>query len=1041
MNFKKRRLNKALEEKVYRVKLVHGKKGWITVGLTFVTLFSATVFGAKSVDASAVNNVATANSTTSGYVQLWNNVTKNSIRKANRGLQNGTAWKTAKAVKGVDGKTYVLVGGNEYANVNEMDLSDETSYQKLSGIVHIGDVEYARLYTDPLNGSKVIRNRALLGNSDWIVNKKVTVNGVTYYRVATNEWVKANNANLTSENSRSDKTYIKNAPDEETTTTPDTDTNNNGGSGSYNGGSTTTPAKDTANVTVKYVNTSGEEIATPKTLKNQKVGSDLTERAIDVDGYTLISEGTQNVTISKDGNTITFTYTKDVVPAETGDVTIKAVDENNNAIGEATTVTKNVGDSYIAVAPKIQGYTLDDDSSKTITVAEEGNIVTFKFKKDTTTPTNPDTDKTANVTVKYVDADGNELANPKILTDQKVGSTVTENAVEVEGFTADKDTQNVVVGADGNTITFTYTKDATDPEATKSGITVNYVAEDGTVLDSKTESVENGKPFTAEAQTIDGYTLKGEQTQTIDSVSGDKTLTFTYTKDTQPINQFDITTKYVNENGDEIATAKVEQADEGSNYTTKAIDIKGYTLKGNDTQIIHGVNGDATQTFTYTKDAEPAQKFNIVTKYVDEKGKEIAHDKTEQAEVDSVYTTSAIPVKGYTLNDDSTKSVTVDKDSSKNVIIFSYKTNETNSINVDQIQSKLFDLINSYREANLQDPLTVDDNLTLGSDVRAADEANEVNTSGDINKADHNNSDDTYFDQESHIKQDNSLFKAENLLVTYGDDVDTVAQNAFNQWKNSKDHNDNMLNSEFSKTGLSVVQLNNGEFLAIQVFAGSGKESLYDPNMDNTASIADLGYTSSDILKAAESEPIDPSSHAAPVSKLAKDPKAYFGDRVFKSLKDYKKWASTKHNEGSIWDEGSGSGTFLAYDTKGHPIGFVPYVYYLSDTASDLLAQGKTTWTTDYIISVGEPTTGTVTYALIRNDRTNYLNYNLIPEKQLTGKSGDKITISAPDITGYRLDEAYNKSNTKEIILDVDPSNNDYMFTYIANDAPLQPEG
>lgn len=32
MNFKKRRLNKALEEKVYRVKLVHGKFiGWVPV--------------------------------------------------------------------------------------------------------------------------------------------------------------------------------------------------------------------------------------------------------------------------------------------------------------------------------------------------------------------------------------------------------------------------------------------------------------------------------------------------------------------------------------------------------------------------------------------------------------------------------------------------------------------------------------------------------------------------------------------------------------------------------------------------------------------------------------------------------------------------------------------------------------------------------------------------------------------------------------------------------------------------------------------------
>ncbi|AYE38234.1 hypothetical protein D1B17_06150 [Companilactobacillus zhachilii] len=259
MNFKKRRLNKALEEKTYRVKLVHSNKGWLTIGATFITLLGAMTMSQLTTDASAVNNVATANATKKGFVQLYNSVTEKSIHKANRGLQNGSAWKTAKAVKGVDGETYLLVGGNEYANAKEMDLADETSSQDLSGIVHIGDVQYARLYSNPLNGAKLISNRALSGNSDWKTNAKVTVDGVIYYRVATDEWVKANNANLTSENSRSEKTYIKNAPDAETnTTTPNT--NNNGGgssSSSHNGGGSTTtptdPTKDEATIIIHFV--------------------------------------------------------------------------------------------------------------------------------------------------------------------------------------------------------------------------------------------------------------------------------------------------------------------------------------------------------------------------------------------------------------------------------------------------------------------------------------------------------------------------------------------------------------------------------------------------------------------------------------------------------------------------------------------------------------------------------------------------------------------------------------------------------------------
>ncbi|WP_125588830.1 MucBP domain-containing protein [Companilactobacillus jidongensis] len=1195
MNFKKRRLNKALEERTYRVKLVHGKKGWITVGLTFVTLFSLTALGQKTVDASAVNNVATANSTTGSYVQLWNNVTKDSIRKANRGLQNGTAWKTAKAVKGVDGKTYVLVGGNEYANVNEMDLADETSSQKLSGTVHVGNVEYAALYTNPLEGAKQIKNRGLAGNSDWITNQKVTVDGVTYYRVATNEWVKANNANLTSENSRSDKNYIKNAPDDETVTTPDTDNNNgSSSSGSHNnGGSTET---EYANVTVKYVDENGNKIFPTSTIE-QKVGETYTSKAAKIDGYTVNGNNTQSIKVTKNGNnTIIFAYTKassekdatiilhfvdkdgkkladdvtdtakvgstyraesaqighywvdfggedgldrdiqvkagvneytfkykhignvnvyyvdkatgmrienigggtmltvgdpfvatakdidgytligdktqtvnvaegstditfyynknddtttPVDPADKkSDVIVDYVDENGKTISSKTLAGQTVGATVSADAPTLDGYKLNDDASKSVTVSKDGNnTITFNYKADdTTTPVDP-ADKTANVTVNYVDADGNKVAEPKTVSSQKVGSTITEQAATVDGYTVDKNSQDVIIAEEGNTITFTYTKDATtpvDPVADKSDVTVKYVDETGKeIAQSATTSEDVGSTKSVNAISVDGYELTSQTTQSVnvDKDSTKNVITFTYKlKDTTPVTtKADVLVHYQDESGQTISPDTKTSEEVGSTKTINSTDIAGYTVKGNASQdVVISKDGNEV-VFVYSKNAEPVTQSTVTTKFVDADKNEIADAVTEKVDNGKDYTATAKTIDGYTVDGEATQTVSVDGDKT---VTFTYtKDSNQNGISTSDVKDKLLTLINNYRVANSQDPLTEDDNLTLGSDARAADEANEVNTSGDIGKADHFNSDKTMFDQESHIKQDNSLFKAENLLVTNGDSVDTVAQNAFNQWKNSPDHNKNMLDPEYSKTGLSVVQLDNGQFLAMQDFAGSGKESVYDPEMDNTASITDLGYTSADILQAAKSEPTDPTSHSAPISEIAKSATTYFGDRVFKSLSDYTKWSTTKHNEGSIWDEGVGSGAFLAYDTKGNPIGFVPYVYSLSDTASHLLAQGKTTWTTDYVIPVGESTTGTVTYRLIKNDRTGYISNAFIPMKTLTGKSGDKITITAPDMSGYRVDEAYNKSNTQEITLDVDPIDNDYMFTYISNDAPLQPEG
>ncbi|MQS98575.1 MucBP domain-containing protein, partial [Companilactobacillus halodurans] len=275
MNFKKKRLNKALEDKIYRVKLVHSKKGWLAVGLTFITLFSATMLSQKTVDASAVNNVAIANSTTSSSVQLWNNVTNNEIHKANRGLANGTAWKTAKAVKGVDGETYLLVGVNEYADAKQMDLSDETSSQNLTGVLRTSSSKsIIRLYTNPLaeNGAQLITNRGLAKNTDWKTDIKVVANGETYYRVATNEWVKASDAYLVGESSRSNKAYTKNAPDE--------NTNSNSNSSNNNGGSTPEPVQQST-ITTKYVDEDGNEVADAKTEKANK-GEKYTANSITV---------------------------------------------------------------------------------------------------------------------------------------------------------------------------------------------------------------------------------------------------------------------------------------------------------------------------------------------------------------------------------------------------------------------------------------------------------------------------------------------------------------------------------------------------------------------------------------------------------------------------------------------------------------------------------------------------------------------------------------------------------------------------------------
>ncbi|WP_201781796.1 MucBP domain-containing protein, partial [Companilactobacillus tucceti] len=281
---------------------------------------------------------------------MWNDVTTNKIHRSDRGLQSGTSWKTAKAVIGVDGNTYVQVSTNEYANINQMDLQNETSKQDLSGVVHVGN--NTQLYSNPLEGAKPISNRALAANTDWKTDGKVTVNGVTYYRVSTDEWVKAEDSNLISETSRSDKTYIANDPDAEPLPDTDTDTdNNNNGSGDNNGGGTTTPTETKAPVTIKYVDDQGKTIASaPDKTTEGTVGQTytLTDADKTVEGYTYVSADNDGKEITKDGLTITVTLKADTPEVTTADVTLHYTDENGATIDGLSDkkVSGDIGKTY-----------------------------------------------------------------------------------------------------------------------------------------------------------------------------------------------------------------------------------------------------------------------------------------------------------------------------------------------------------------------------------------------------------------------------------------------------------------------------------------------------------------------------------------------------------------------------------------------------------------------------------------------------------------------------------------------------------------------
>ncbi|ALF14785.1 MucBP domain-containing protein [Lactiplantibacillus plantarum] len=364
---------------------------------------------------------------------------------------------------------------------------------------------------------------------------------------------------------------------------------------------------EASKLTVNYVDADNNTILPSKTYTEgadgtaAEVGGAYSVNAASVDGYTLTGDATQTGTFVSDGNTVTFTYTKDAAPVEQSTVTVNYVDEAGNVIKDPTTTTGDNGTAYTIDQPTIDGYTYKS-ASDSLTGTYDGNkTITLTYTKNAT-PVEQST-----VTVNYVDADGNTI---KAATTQTLdnGSTYTVETPTIDGYTYKSADAALTGTVDGNkTITLTYTKDSTTPVENKANLTINYVDADGNTIkaSSVTEYIV-GQAYTVGQPEIAGYTYDHA---TGDAIAGTiayngNTVTLVYTKNggTTPTEQTKtITVNYVDADGNTIKSATTTTYKVGDTYTVATPSIDGYTYKSADGALSGTVADDATITLTYAK--------------------------------------------------------------------------------------------------------------------------------------------------------------------------------------------------------------------------------------------------------------------------------------------------------------------------------------------------------------------------------------------------------------------------------------------------------
>ena len=301
--------------------------------------------------------------------------------------------------------------------------------------------------------------------------------------------------------------------------------------------------------------------------------------------------------------------------------------------------------------------------------------------------------------VNYISETGKVLAEQKLVKDMDVGTIVTENAVEVAGYTPDADSKTIELKSAGNTITFVYTKIFTGtPVAAK----LTYLSRSGTsyhgsysfdmavdgsyttawVSDQYKSSKANGNMSVVyeleEAAILDSLTLAwggigqwgcmmpNKYRVSVSSNNVDWTpireyndlydLPTTYTG-------YDDTFEYSGTIGGATIGVKVTSTDLSVNDVKYIkVEILNWqyraTLAEIEATVIDGV--------------PTVDKVSYTVKHVDEEGNPLADGKTGSAYIGATATEDALSIEGYEPIE-ATKSITVDANPENNVITFVYK--------------------------------------------------------------------------------------------------------------------------------------------------------------------------------------------------------------------------------------------------------------------------------------------------------------------------------------------------------------------------------
>ena len=423
-----------------------------------------------------------------------------------------------------------------------------------------------------------------------------------------------------------------------------------------NGNKTITKSEvTTTTITVKGVKTeytvnylekgTNTKVADSKTIsKNANnedlyIGDKVTEYALTLNNYNLVSNSQESITLAKEGNVINFYYelkdSKIVVHYVEKDTNTKLADDDtfDGKVTETKVINAKDIKDYVVVGSKVQDAVFDLTT----------NEYTFYYEK---------AESAGAVAHHYIiDNNGNKTTTELFKDDVvngKIGTSFsfspkTEELGDYE-YVESKGTTSGTLTSEKQEATFYYQLKKTD-------VTVRYVTiKDGNVIDLINPVKDTGRindNYTAYAKdetdnkVFANYNLESDTEQTIKLKSSDNTITFIYSlKDAKVIvhHYEEGTTIKIAE--DETINGKVSK-----DYTTKEADVYGYILVSTPENASGMFTDEVTEVIYYYK----KDMGKVITKYVDEDGKVLLEETTTNGQVGTDYQTSPATITDYEL--------------------------------------------------------------------------------------------------------------------------------------------------------------------------------------------------------------------------------------------------------------------------------------------------------------------------------------------------------------------------------------------------------